>query len=63
MESIRIFVGDEVDEFRVGKEGVKKIFLDNNDQDTIVILQEENILKYHGFSFIAIQQYKEKSED
>jgi len=63
IEHIKIFLpnGDLLGEHHVGKEGVTKAFFDKEDLSSLVVLQEENILRYHGFLYVTLSAYKEKT--
>lgn len=60
METILIFIAPDVTrEYTAGKDGCKKIFVDKDDNDTIVILMDKNIVKYRGVAWEATQSYKD----
>jgi len=59
---ITVYFGDKKQTYTVGVEDVKKIFLDRENKDHVVILMEDNIVEIAGFPFVAVKDYKETEE-
>jgi len=47
-------------ELHAGADGVKKIFFDKEDKNTLVVLAEEGIATYTGFLVVCIKAYATK---
>jgi len=60
IEHIATFLpdGKPYKEYHVGEDGVKKIFFDREDKETLVITTEENIVTLRGFLYVALKAYK-----
>jgi len=59
MNAIKLFLPTGKVELTAGTDGVKNIFVDDK-TGQIVVLTEDNIVKYGNVPYIAIQDYKEK---
>jgi len=50
-------------ELHAGTDGVKKIFFDREDKNTLVVTTEEGIATYTGFLVVCIKAYAANKED
>jgi len=57
--SVVIYLPKGEIEVTVGKGGVKKIFTDKENSNSVVILHTDGITTYTGFSFICEKSYKD----
>jgi len=61
MNAIKLFLPTGKVELVAGQDGVKKIFADEK-TGQIVVLCDENIVKYGAVPYIAMQDYKDKAK-
>jgi len=47
-------------ELHTGAEGVSKMFFDEKDPRTLVVLTDAGIVTYSGFLFVCIKAYKKE---
>lgn len=62
MNAIKLFLPTGAVELQAGSEGVKKIFV-SGDTGEVVILHDDNIVKYGNVPYIAMQDYKKEKVD
>jgi len=63
IEHVKVFYpgdGKALVELHVGIDGVKKLFFDEQDKSSLVVLTEDNIVTYHGFLFVCGKAYKKE---
>jgi hypothetical protein len=60
LEHIAVYGASEQPQFTitVGQDDVKKAFFDEKVPSTLVVLTEDNIVEYHGFTYVVLKAYK-----